>query len=246
MSNRLFLKENMVNLRQLKGWTQQQLAEELDSSQSTIQRWESGDGEPSISITEKMASLYGVSIDTFLHLNLSIKKYEQEDKIAFLRLLASGNDDFLHMLDRKTLTAILIEKLIYDADRSFDALAVYLYKKAGDLGSQRAYFLALDKLKEIDRTGGDDYGAPPFDCDDIIDCLESYDYKIGEPVKILDQHKPIPYDMFIEMISENPIPLENLEARIADHTIPPIPFKDIEELIAKGLVIKESSISDNP
>lgn len=56
----------LKSLRKAKGFTQEEVADELMVSSKTISRWECGDGLPDISIISSVADLYGVSVDEIL------------------------------------------------------------------------------------------------------------------------------------------------------------------------------------
>mgnify|MGYP003303980427 CR=1 FL=1 len=60
------IKENIANniiaLRKSKDWTQADLARELNYSDKTISKWETGKGYPDISLVESLAEALGVSV----------------------------------------------------------------------------------------------------------------------------------------------------------------------------------------
>ena len=55
--------EQMRRLRQERGMTQQGLAEALGVSTSAVQKWERGQSEPNTKTLQRMADLFGVSLD---------------------------------------------------------------------------------------------------------------------------------------------------------------------------------------
>lgn len=50
-------------LRKSKGWTQVELAEQLNISDKTVSKWESEAGYPELTMFPLIADLFGVSID---------------------------------------------------------------------------------------------------------------------------------------------------------------------------------------
>ena len=56
----------IAELRKKQGLTQQQLADELNLSNKTISKWESGNGSPDISNLPILAEALGISVDELL------------------------------------------------------------------------------------------------------------------------------------------------------------------------------------
>ena len=61
-----YVGERITQLRKKKGYTQAKLAENLNVSNKTISRWETGDGFPDISILPQLAAELGISVDMLL------------------------------------------------------------------------------------------------------------------------------------------------------------------------------------
>ena len=55
--------EQMHRLRLKRGMTQQTLADALEVSVSAVQKWERGQSEPNTRTLQRMADLFGVSLD---------------------------------------------------------------------------------------------------------------------------------------------------------------------------------------
>lgn len=68
--------KNILKLRKEKGWTQQQLEEQLNVSPQAVSKWECGESVPDIDILDKISEIFGVTID-------SIIKSQNEDNIVF-------------------------------------------------------------------------------------------------------------------------------------------------------------------
>jgi len=57
---------NIVELRQINGMTQLELAEKLNYSDKTISKWERAESSPDISVLAELAELFGVCLDYFV------------------------------------------------------------------------------------------------------------------------------------------------------------------------------------
>ena len=60
------ISEKIITLRKRKGFSQEDLANELDVSRQSVYKWETGNATPDISKIKKMASLFNISFDEFL------------------------------------------------------------------------------------------------------------------------------------------------------------------------------------
>lgn len=58
-----YIGERLQQLREEKGWTQQNVADELDVSQQTIQNYEVNKRKPKLSTIHKLANLFEVSME---------------------------------------------------------------------------------------------------------------------------------------------------------------------------------------
>ena len=56
----------IVKLRKGKGWTQQQLAEQLSVSPQAVSKWETGESVPDIDILDKISMIFDVTIDSII------------------------------------------------------------------------------------------------------------------------------------------------------------------------------------
>ena len=63
------LADNLVFLRTIKGLTQEQVAEVIGISRQSYSKWEQGETVPDIEKCDRLASFYGVTIDSLLHSN---------------------------------------------------------------------------------------------------------------------------------------------------------------------------------
>lgn len=72
----------IAELRKEKGYTQQQLADQLNLSNKTISKWESGSGSPDISNLPMLADILGVSVDELLRGERKPAGAEQKEPAA--------------------------------------------------------------------------------------------------------------------------------------------------------------------
>ena len=60
------LKDNLIMLRKLNGYSQEELAEKIDISRQAYAKWESGATIPDIDKAARLAQVYGVSLDSLM------------------------------------------------------------------------------------------------------------------------------------------------------------------------------------
>ena len=61
------LADNLIFLRNLKGLTQEQVAEVIGISRQSYSKWEQGDTYPDIDKCDKLAKFYDITIDSLIH-----------------------------------------------------------------------------------------------------------------------------------------------------------------------------------
>ncbi len=67
------LSDNLIFLRNIRGLTQEQVAEVVGISRQSYSKWEQGETYPDIDKCDRLAKFYGVTIDSLIH---------QEDKVG--------------------------------------------------------------------------------------------------------------------------------------------------------------------
>jgi len=60
------LKDNLIMLRNINGYSQEQVAEKIDISRQAYAKWESGATIPDVEKCARLAELYGVSVDSLI------------------------------------------------------------------------------------------------------------------------------------------------------------------------------------
>ena len=58
----------IAEARELRGWTQEQLAASIGTTQQTIQRWESGQTEPKLSSIKKISKALGITLSFIINI----------------------------------------------------------------------------------------------------------------------------------------------------------------------------------
>ena len=61
------LKENISMLRSVKGYSQEEVAEKIGVSRQAYAKWEKGETVPDVERCQKLAELYGVTIDSLVN-----------------------------------------------------------------------------------------------------------------------------------------------------------------------------------
>lgn len=71
------LKDNLIMLRKLNGYSQEQIAEKINVSRQAYAKWESGSTAPGLDKAAQLAEVYGVTLD-------SLMKTEEADGVGSL------------------------------------------------------------------------------------------------------------------------------------------------------------------
>lgn len=66
------IKENMLMLRNVKGYSQEEVAEKIGVSRQAYAKWEKGETIPDVVRCQKLAELYGVTVDDLLNFSEKI------------------------------------------------------------------------------------------------------------------------------------------------------------------------------
>lgn len=75
------LRKNIKELRTHKGWSQLKLAEELNVSDDTVSKWETGKNMPSVEDVMRLSDIFSISIDDLLNANCDMKSIIEIDRI---------------------------------------------------------------------------------------------------------------------------------------------------------------------
>lgn len=55
--------------REARGWTQEQLAIELNTTQQTVQRWETGQTDPKSSVIKEISRILGITVSFIMNID---------------------------------------------------------------------------------------------------------------------------------------------------------------------------------
>ena len=79
--------KRLIKLRKKKGYTQQQLAEQLNVTNKAISRWETGEGYPDITLLKPLSEALGISCDYLLSEDQDYTDIEKKDLQRYLPYL---------------------------------------------------------------------------------------------------------------------------------------------------------------
>ncbi|WP_261382676.1 helix-turn-helix domain-containing protein [Staphylococcus argenteus] len=85
------LAEAIKEQRELKGWSQEELANILKVSRQSVSKWESAKNYPSLDILIAMSDLFGISLEHLIKGDARFKKvilegnYRESNRVSFLR-----------------------------------------------------------------------------------------------------------------------------------------------------------------
>lgn len=111
----MILSEKIIHLRKQKGWSQEQLAEQLNISRQSVSKWESGTSIPDLDKIIKLSKIFEVSTDYLI-------KDEIEETASEILPDVYEEDDLHVSLDEANAYMNLVEKA-----KSKIALAVSLF-----------------------------------------------------------------------------------------------------------------------
>lgn len=97
--------KNLKELRLKANLTQAQIAQELDITQQSYQKWESGKSKPTLNTLEMFSDFFGVSIEELLSDGtVRIESILNADKISYMSQLLS--DETVDLI-KKTIKDVL-------------------------------------------------------------------------------------------------------------------------------------------
>ena len=115
--------EKLLELRNGKGMTQEELAEDLYVSRTAISKWESGRGYPSIDSLKEISKYFSVSIDELLSSEKLITIAEKENRANIHRVL----DYLMGLVDLMVCGLIFLPLFPHPADGSVFAVSLLEY-----------------------------------------------------------------------------------------------------------------------
>ena len=100
----MILSEKIIHLRKQNGWSQEQLAEQLNVSRQSVSKWESGTSIPDLDRIIKLSKIFGVSTDYLI-------KDEIEEDSSSLAEDVYEEDELNISLDEANAYMNLVEKV---------------------------------------------------------------------------------------------------------------------------------------
>ena len=73
------LTDNLIMLRNVRGLTQEQVAEIVGVTRQSYAKWEQGDSVPDIEKCDKLAKFYGIKIDALMHYAYFVQTHKETD-----------------------------------------------------------------------------------------------------------------------------------------------------------------------
>lgn len=115
--------EKLLELRNGKGMTQEELAEDLYVSRTAISKWESGRGYPSIDSLKEISKYFSISIDELLSSEKLVTIAEKENRANIHRVL----DYIMGLVDLMVCGLIFLPLFPHPADGSVFAVSLLEY-----------------------------------------------------------------------------------------------------------------------
>ena len=81
------LKDNLIMLRKLNSYSQEQIAEKINISRQAYAKWESGATVPDIDRAALLARVYGVSLDSLMKTETADEAYKRGVEMTFSQLM---------------------------------------------------------------------------------------------------------------------------------------------------------------
>ena len=78
----MLLSEKIMNLRKKSGWSQEELAEQLDISRQSVSKWEVNQALPQIDKVLQLCEIFGVSTDELLQDKKSIQSQAEKSRVG--------------------------------------------------------------------------------------------------------------------------------------------------------------------
>ncbi len=88
----MILAEKITMLRKKSGWSQEELAMQLNISRQAVSKWESGASIPDLDKIIKLSEVFGVSTDFLLKDSLDVEEIDN----AYLTVTREEEDEQIH------------------------------------------------------------------------------------------------------------------------------------------------------
>lgn len=110
--------DKLYKLRISKGISQKELADNLGVAQSSINYWEKGQRDPSITVVKKIAEYFGVSLDYLMEIddNHAVSGAEFSDLVQKYRVLDADGKETVDFILNKEYKRCAVDYLIRTKD----------------------------------------------------------------------------------------------------------------------------------
>lgn len=100
----MILADKIIEERKKNGWSQEELAEKLETSRQSVSKWEGAQSVPDLQKIIKMSELFGVTTDYLLKDEISEIQYDEksDDSSTAVRLISMEQANSFLELNRKT------------------------------------------------------------------------------------------------------------------------------------------------
>ncbi len=149
MDEKEILAQNLTRYRKNAGISQLELAKKLCYSNKNISKWENGETMPNAFILQKIANIYGVTIEDLLSQNNTIKPLQEVPKKNYRKTIFRLTMLFLANAIMYTFGTFLIYVLKMVNVSNFNLWLIYLYLSPLSFLSITIYLRVLYKYVDI-------------------------------------------------------------------------------------------------
>lgn len=119
------ISQKLVELRALKGVTQEDVAQSLSVSNKTISKWENGASAPDLPMVVELAKYYGVTTDTLLGLSKDKKQSTKEEICSLFEELNYAESVLKSFEVERSLVSALFRKLSGEYCYEYDTKEIF-------------------------------------------------------------------------------------------------------------------------
>ncbi len=106
----MILADKLIDLRKKRGWSQEELAEQLGVSRQSVSKWESAQSVPDMERVLQLSELFGVTTDYLLKDSIESVAKPSEDRASAAKERTVGMEEaneFLHVKEKNAKTIAL-------------------------------------------------------------------------------------------------------------------------------------------
>jgi transcriptional regulator with XRE-family HTH domain len=106
------LNNRITELRKQKGWSQSELAKNIEVSREIVGRYERGDAMPSIDIAKRLADAFGVSLDYLVGNSENVKDKEMLSRLQEIDKMNGENKKLVYAFLDAFITKTKLESMM--------------------------------------------------------------------------------------------------------------------------------------